>query len=99
MKVTIKDIKSGKEKTMDKRYADVLVKIGKHEYLTTNMPDFPILQAETKIQFVADEKSDLDELDQSKLHSLAKQIGLKLHHLTGAEKVREAIKAHRAKAK
>jgi hypothetical protein len=34
----------------------------------------------------------LDELDKEQLHALAKERGVKVHHLAGAEKVRAALR-------
>lgn len=35
---------------------------------------------------------DLDDLDAEQLHALAKERGVKVHHASGAEKVREALR-------
>ena len=46
-------------------------------------------------QLVSDDgpKSDgLDELDAEKLHALAKERGLNVHHRAGADKVRAALR-------
>jgi hypothetical protein len=37
MKVTVKDLKSGREKTMSKKHADILEKLGRATYLTRDM--------------------------------------------------------------
>lgn len=35
----------------------------------------------------------LDDLDAEQLHALAKERGVKVHHASGADKVREALRA------
>lgn len=41
----------------------------------------------------------LDDLDKDQLHALAKERGVNVHHLAGADKVREALReAEQAKA-
>jgi hypothetical protein len=37
MKVTVKDPKTGREKTMPKKHADILEKLGRATYLTRDM--------------------------------------------------------------
>ena len=36
---------------------------------------------------------DLDAMDKVELHALAKERGVKVHHMAGADKVREALRA------
>ncbi|MFA7293556.1 MAG: hypothetical protein WC023_15060 [Rhodocyclaceae bacterium] len=51
-------------------------------------------QAPPAAETVADPVSDdLDAMDATELHALAAARGLKLHHLTGAAKVRAALRA------
>ena len=38
---------------------------------------------------------DLDGMDAEALHELADQLGVYVHHRTGAERVRQAIREHR----
>ena len=100
MTVTIKDLKTGKEKTMAPRYADILVKIGRHAYLTTHVSESPrkaVLTPQAD-DLLGDGNADLEKLDLVQLHELATSLGLTLHPQTGAKKVKAAIIAHRAQA-
>ncbi len=78
MKTKIID-KSGREKSMEDRYAKVLVKLGRATYATRDM--VPSAPADA-----------IDSMDKDQLHELAKARGIKVHHLAGADKVRAAIR-------
>lgn len=73
--------KNGSQRMMHKLTAEVLQKHGLGEYMT-RVADQPMIQ-----------KSDgLDDLDRAQLHALAKERGVAVHHLAGAEKVRAALR-------
>jgi len=74
--------KNGSQRMMHKLTAEVLQKHGLGEYMTRDMADQPMIQ-----------KGDgLDELDRAQLHALAKERGVAVHHLAGADKVRSALR-------
>jgi len=74
--------KNGSQRMMHKLTAEVLQKHGLGEYMTRDMADQPMIQ-----------KGDgLDDLDRAQLHALAKERGVAVHHLAGADKVRAALR-------
>jgi len=103
MTVTVKDLKTGKTKTMADRFGRILVAIGKHEYITTSIPESPrraVLTPKTQADdLLGDDNADLDKMDLPALHALAITYGLTLHPQTGQKKVKAAIIAHRAESK
>lgn len=62
--------------------------------------DPPLLTDESKAEestfdetpISATSMENLEELDKDQLHELAKQRGVKIHHLAGADKVRAALR-------
>jgi len=81
-RVTFTFKKNGSQRMMHKLTADVLQKHGLGEYMTRDMADQPMIQ-----------KGDgLDDLDRAQLHALAKERGVAVHHLAGADKVRAALR-------
>ena len=88
-RVTFKFKNGGKERAMLKIQAEFLERRGLG-YMTRDMADQPkiIKQPETEIP-VSD---DLVEMDKAQLHALAKERGLHLHHMLGADKVRAALR-------
>jgi len=81
-RVTFTFKKNGSQRMMHKLTADVLQKHGLGEYMTRDMADQPMIQ-----------KGDgLDDLDRAQLHALAKERGVAVHHLAGADKVRSALR-------
>lgn len=76
---------------MAKRQAEVLGKAGFGTYQTRDMATQPMLtkpmQAESSPVAV-----DLDGMDKEQLHALAKERGVKVHHMAGADKVRAALR-------
>ena len=73
--------KNGKVQRMQKRFADILQKLGRGTYETRMLTAAPL--------------DDLESLDVDALHFLAKQMDLKVHHKAGADKVRAAIEEAR----
>lgn len=78
--------KSGKTRFMTSREADILQKLG-HGYLTRDMATAPAAQSVPVVQ----KGRDLDSMDRDELHALARELGVKVHHASGADKVRAAI--------
>jgi len=85
-RVTFTFKKNGSQRMMHKLTADVLQKHGLGEYLTRDMADQPMIQ---KSEPAGD---GLDDLDRAQLHALAKERGVAVHHLAGADKVRAALR-------
>lgn len=79
-------------RVMPKRQADLLAKLGHGTYQTRDMA----LQANTVQPTMsaanAPNPDGLDELDKDQLHALAKERGVILHHMLGAEKARAALR-------
>ena len=89
------EYRNGKRKEVRDAAAKYLIKIGtarqvQPQYLTRDMADQP---KTVKEPVVSRETEDgLDLLDKDALHALAKERGLKLHHMLGADKVRAALR-------
>jgi hypothetical protein len=75
--------KSGKQRGMTTREALILEKLG-HGYMVRDMATQPMVAPEIKV--------DLDSMSREALHALAKERGVKVHHMAGAEKVRAALR-------
>lgn len=89
------EYRNGKRKEVRDAAAKYLIKIGtarqvKPEYLTRDMGSVP--QAVTVSRETMDVGDGLDLLDKEALHALAKERGIKVHHMLGAEKVRAALR-------
>ncbi|MES2910612.1 MAG: hypothetical protein V4718_04450 [Pseudomonadota bacterium] len=76
-------------RVMPKRQAELLSKLGHGTYATRDMAKQPNV---VKPTFVAANPDGLDEMDREQLHALAKERGLTLHHMLGAEKARSALR-------
>lgn len=101
--------KSGKVQPMQKRFADILQKLGRGTYETRMLTAAPVVLDSNSQAFpdssdprtVAEvdahikAANDLSALDAEALHALAKQMDLKVHHKAGADKVRAAIEEAR----
>ena len=97
--------KNGKVQPMQKRFADILQKLGRGTYETRMLTAAPQIDGVNAQAFagssdprtIADvdaeikAANDLESLDTEALHALAKQMDLKVHHKAGADKVRAAI--------
>lgn len=92
--------KNGHTRVMGKRQAEILGKLGHGQYLTRDMvadrgavlppTAAPAPQAPSPlVMAVADE---LEVLDKDQLHALAKERGVRVHHMAGADKVRAALR-------
>lgn len=105
MKVEVQ-MKGGKIKMMTPAQARAMVFIGRGQYLTRDMQAEPqgiryrtealVSDPQPKgVQVVngARVTDDLDAMDAPALHALAKERGVKVHHASGAEKVRAALRA------
>jgi hypothetical protein len=79
MKVEFK-FNSGRVVNTNEAQARILKRLKKGDYLTRDMADQPT------------EDKGLDDMSREELHALAKQRGVKVHHMAGAEKVRAALR-------
>ena len=87
-RVTFK-FNNGKQRAMLKIQAEFLERRGLG-YLSRDMADQP---KEIKQPDMGNPISDdLDAMDKAQLHALAKERGLQLHHMLGADKVRAALR-------
>nr|AER23957.1 hypothetical protein var080 [Variovorax sp. HH01] len=92
--------KNGHTRIMAKRQAELLGKAGFGTYQTRDMAAQPLatrpMVARTAAgPAVAQSTTDsdgLDSLDRDQLHALAKERGVKVHHMAGADKVRAALR-------
>jgi hypothetical protein len=86
--------KNGHRRIMAKRQAEILGRLGHGTYQTRDMADQPMV---TKPMVAAPAPAaapadDLDAMDKDALHVLAKERGVKVHHMAGADKVRAALR-------
>jgi hypothetical protein len=85
------EFRNGKRKEVKPAVGKYFIKIGTGRevsggYLTRDMADQPKV---VKLPVFGD---GLDEMEKAELHALAKERGLQLHHMLGAEKVRAALR-------
>lgn len=91
---------NGRQRLMNRRYADVLSKLGHGTYMTRDMraaepapvPVVPLDAESAAASAPAESGFDLDKMEPEDLHALAKSRGVKIHHKAGADKVREALR-------
>lgn len=90
MKINVE--RNGKIIALHPKLAQVLIGKGivKQAYLTRDMADQPKVIKNPDIGIPTSD--DLDAMDKAKLHALAKERGLQLHHMLGADKVRAALR-------
>lgn len=95
--------KNGHTRIMAKRQAEILGKLGHGTYQTRDMAaqpmaTKPMLAAHAPVAHVAAEPDaavegdGLDAMDKDELHALAKERGVRVHHMAGADKVRAALR-------
>lgn len=88
--------KNGHTRIMAKRQAEILSKLGHGKYQTRDMAFQPMvtkpMQAAEPVLADVPAGDGLDSLDKEQLHALAKERGVKVHHLAGADKVRAALR-------
>lgn len=85
--------KNGHTRIMAKRQAEILGKLGHGTYQTRDMAAQPIVVTKPMLAAPVEEVDDgLDALDKEQLHALAKERGIKVHHMAGADKVRAALR-------
>jgi hypothetical protein len=105
-KVDFKFNRNGSTRIMPKRQAEILQKLGHGQYQTRDMAFQPLVTkpmqaapAETApteqcdVSYSQTLRYDgLDVLDKEQLHALAKERGVKVHHMAGADRVRAALR-------
>jgi hypothetical protein len=86
--------KNGHTRIMAKRQAEILGKLGHGTYKTRDMAAQPMVTKPMLAEHPVQEETDdgLDALDKEQLHALAKERGVKVHHMAGADKVRAALR-------
>lgn len=95
--------KNGHTRIMAKRQAELLGKAGYGTYQTRDMARQPMLTKPLQAEVIAEPEKDheveppadvvgLDALDKDELYALAKERGVKVHHMAGADKVRAALR-------
>jgi hypothetical protein len=92
--------KNGHTRIMGKRQAEILGKLGHGQYLTRDMvanrgavlPPTPAPVAPPPAPVVLAVADELEALDKDQLHALAKERGVRVHHMAGADKVRAALR-------
>ena len=89
--------KGGRTVNTNEAQARLLERMGKGTYQTRDMADQPVITkplvaATPKHAEPAADDDGLDGLDREQLHELAKERGVKVHHMAGVEKVRLALR-------
>lgn len=90
--------RGGREQVMPRRYADILQKVGRGTYMTRDMTAAPPSQSTPSkpiVEIPASREAataDLDAMELAELHALARDLGVKVHHKAGADKVRSALR-------
>jgi hypothetical protein len=84
--------KNGHTRIMAKRQAEILGKLGHGTYKTRDMASQPMVTKPMVAAPVQEVDDGLDALDREQLHVLAKERGVKVHHMAGADKVRAALR-------
>ena len=94
--------RGGRTKQIAEKQAQLLQRAGMGTYLTRDMvaargavlPNSQQIQEPEapKPPLVMGVADELDALDKDQLHALAKERGVKVHHMAGADKVRTALR-------
>ena len=85
--------RGGRTKQVNERQAQLLQRAGVGTYQTRDMAFQPTLTKPMQAAPVPAGLGDgLDAMEREELHALAKERGLTLHHMLGAEKVRAALR-------
>jgi hypothetical protein len=91
--------KNGHTRIMAKRQAELLGKAGFGTYQTRDMAFQPMLTKPMQAAPVITSEATpgpsddgLDAMDKDQLHALAKERGVKVHHMAGADKVRATLR-------
>lgn len=80
---------NGRKREMLERDAKILTKLRKGRYLTRDMANVPMLQKEADSTV-----NSIEEMDRESLKEYAKSLGIRIHHMAGADKIRDAIREH-----
>jgi len=91
--------RGGRSKLVTSTQAKVLQRAGLGTYQTRDMARQPMVTKPMQASPIPDpvlasppEGDGLDALDKEQLHALAKERGVKVHHMAGADKVRAALR-------
>jgi hypothetical protein len=95
-------LNDGRVRQIARPIAVVLSKKGRGTYQTRDMARQPVvtkpmqaapdIELEPAAEALIAEDDGLDGLDKDQLHALAKDRGVRVHHLAGADKVRAALR-------
>lgn len=85
---------SGRERSMARRYAEILRKLGHGTYVSAAGPVTEPAQGDLVLtgHAGATVNDGLDALTAEELHALARDRGVQLHHRAGADKARAALR-------
>jgi len=91
-RVEFKFKRNGHSRMMSQAQAALLHRVGLGTYENRSMADKPRVQKEPAAP-MNDPADGLDGLEKEEPHALAKERGVQVHHLAGADKVRAALRA------
>lgn len=91
-RVDFKFKRNGAMRTMNLKSAQILEKLGHGTYMTKVMTAAPLVMPVEVVESPVEVEADLDAMGKEELHELAKQRGVKVHHMAGADKVRAALR-------
>ena len=91
----IEYVLNGKRKEVKPAVGKALIKVKaarevEGDYLPRDMADQPQVVKVPEAPVITDD--GFDAMDKAQLHAIAKERGLQLHHMLGAEKVRAALR-------
>lgn len=84
--------RGGRTKSVTLTQATVLARAGLGTYQTRSMADKQMVTRPMVAASAAQVGDHLETLDKEQLHALAKERGVKVHHMAGADKVRAALR-------
>jgi thiamine monophosphate synthase len=80
---------NGRERAMNRREAEILRKLKRGTYQTADLvANVQYLTADV----VHIEQKSIDDMNKAELHALAKEMGIRVHHMAGADTVRAKIR-------
>lgn len=84
--------RGGRTKVVTSTQAKVLQRAGLGTYQTRDMAFQPVVTKPMQAAPVTLAGDGLDDMDKEQLHALAKERGVKVHHMAGADRVRAALR-------
>lgn len=91
------EYRNGKRQELKDARAKYLIKIKRATqvhgvYQTRDMAPQPMITKPMQAETASTVGDGLDAMDKAQLHAVAKERGLQLHHMLGADKVRAALR-------